>query len=463
MITHIGISDLHAGAPNSLIMPLGDENPADPQPVTVAFAAALQAFLGAAKATPKLMVLGDLIDLQFSNRTTASQNAVGFLKEVKARAPLSDTLIATAGNHDHAIWSDARLAFETRMLTGDTLPIDLRDATPAFSPSSANSRMLDAIADVAGFQQVDLRYPNIGFHANDRIVQFHHGHFVEGVYRAISSLRDHLVATPRETLTVAEIARENAGWIDFLWPSIGDAGFGDDASEIYQNLLTTAGFRHLSSILTDKISGQLSAHLPLSGNLTVQKTIRIATQVALDLTLGQYRDTERYTEVTALTDDGREGVQWYLEGPVLCQIADEDIPLTDDVTFVFGHTHKPFAERLTAAGFPGPVKAYNTGGWTLNGPRLDNAEGASLVLMNETLDVANLRIFGTPHNGKIPDIQIDMLDQRTPTAKAFFAEIARCVAMTQEAWAELHQAVGVAYRDRQAYLLDLTAHGRAAQ
>ena len=37
-----------------------------------------------------------------------------------------------------------------------------------------------------------------------------------------------------------------------------------------------------------------------------------------------------------------------------------------DVTFVFGHTHKPFQEDVNFREYPGWVNVYNSGGWVID-------------------------------------------------------------------------------------------------
>ena len=216
MLTHICLSDLHAGAPNSLLMdtPFG----ADRAPVSSRFSEALAPFLAAARAgedspKPQLVLLGDVLDLQFSDRTTAMHNGSRFLTGLAESGHLDPCVLATAGNHDHAFWTDARLGLEI----DPDLPEALTHATPAFAPTfAAQSRMLQAVLTKAGFQSQDFRYPNIGVANENRTVVLHHGHFAEAEYIAISHLIDVLRTGPARDLTVADIAAENGGWIDFL-------------------------------------------------------------------------------------------------------------------------------------------------------------------------------------------------------------------------------------------------------
>ena len=463
MLKYVCISDLHAGALTSLLTDLPGRDPSVASPVTQAFAGALGAFLSQTgrrgRDAPKLILLGDVFDLQFSDRAAAAASARTFLSALRETGGLSPDVIATAGNHDHALWTDARLALEASEFSKKPQGPEYRSATPAFTEDpGAQSRLLDAVLSSAGFGNVDLRYPNLGFHNAERAVFLHHGHFIETEYRLISALKDALSGVPRTSITAEDLAAENAGWIDFAWSSFGDAaGLGDDAQRLYQNMLTTTGFRRLSRRWAEKLADALGEALPMSGNLKVREVLRILSEVGIDTTLGRFRDTERYAEVDALTPGGREGLAWYLGGPGRGQIDAELKHLPRDLAFVFGHTHKPFEARLSAPGLPAPARVYNTGGWTLNGPRLDNAEGAAMVLIDDDLNTASVRLFNTPRNGEVAPAHVEMLSNGSPGEQHFLREIQDWLDGSEREWRDLAETVCAAYEQRQAMLLKLTS------
>ena len=463
MLKYVCISDLHAGALTSLLTDLPDRDPSVASPVTRAFAAAFGAFLSrtnrGGKDAPQLILLGDVFDLQFSDRAAAAASARTYLSALWETNGLSPDVIATAGNHDHALWTDARLALEANAFTVKSPSPEYRSATPAFSEEpGAQSRLLDAVLTSAGFGRVDLRYPNLGFHNAERAVFLHHGHFIETEYRLISALKDALSGMPRTSITAEDLAAENAGWIDFAWSSFGDAaGLGGDAERLYQNMLTSTGFRRLSRRWAEKLADALGGALPMSGNRKVRDVLGLLSEVGMDTTLGRFRDTERYAEVDALTPGGREGLAWYLGGPGRGQIDAELKELPQDLAFVFGHTHKPFEARLAAPGLPAPVRVYNTGGWTLNGPRLDNAEGAAMVLIDDDLNTASVRLFNTPRNGKVVPAHVEMLSNGSAGEQHFLEDIRDWLDGSEREWSNLAEIVCSAYERRQALLLKLTS------
>lgn len=463
MVRYVCLSDLHAGGLTSMLRDLSG----DPQSlrakskVTSAFAKAMGAFLAelrpASEARPQLILLGDVLDLQFSKRSDAVRDALGFLDALHRTEQLSGDVIATAGNHDHAIWAEARLTMEAAAVMRDDP--DTRPITPAFkADKDAKCELLRAVLTKAGFSSLDLRYPNIGFANSARAVVLHHGHYVESEYRMMSSLKDALCDDRDEGMTVEKLAAENAAWVDFAWSPFDDA----DALEVlYQNFLTTAGFRRISQRWAKEAAQHLSEMLPLSGNRTVQDLLNVMTRTGMDAVLGRARDTERMAEVTSLTTSGMEGLKWYISQPVLGQIRHEKPEFEGDMTFVFGHTHRPFSMRTRVDGWDTPLKVHNTGGWTLNGPRLDNAEGASMVLIDAHLTTASLRLFSTPRNGKIPEVTVDMLSDGSAEEEAFRDRINAAINATQDHWDALHEVVLQAYLDRQALLLRLTGEDAA--
>ena len=54
---------------------------------------------------------------------------------------------------------------------------------------------------------------------------------------------------------------------------------------------------------------------------------------------------------------------------------------------------------MVAANYSEPVRVFNSGGWMLDEPRLDTVQGASMVLIDEDLNVAAVRLFDCPMNG----------------------------------------------------------------
>ena len=109
--------------------------------------------------------------------------------------------------------------------------------------------MMTALNRRAGFSgSVTLRYPNFALYdkARDRAVILHHGHFIDATYRAMTSLNDLLTGCPRPDVSAADLADENANWIDFGWSSFGQASnLSRDVVTLYSGLAVGSEAHHL--------------------------------------------------------------------------------------------------------------------------------------------------------------------------------------------------------------------------
>ena len=103
--------------------------------------------------------------------------------------------------------------------------------------------------------------------------------------------------------------------------------------------------------------------------------------------------TERGTPSVALSTAGQTGLMNYLEGPVRGQLRQEWGYVPEEVTFVYGHTHKPFVDRRSVPGFPGPVSVANTGGWVVDTAVPAPVQAGVAVLVSENLDTASLQFY----------------------------------------------------------------------
>ena len=116
-ITHVCISDLHAGALTSLVTT--DETPplhnGKPTPsIEDTFAAAMSELLGGIKEksspNPDLVLLGDGLDLSLSPPDRSFDALKGFLTPLFETGSFSTSMPFIPGNHDHSLWTEARFA-----------------------------------------------------------------------------------------------------------------------------------------------------------------------------------------------------------------------------------------------------------------------------------------------------------------------------------------------------------------
>jgi hypothetical protein len=120
--------------------------------------------------------------------------------------------------------------------------------------------------------------------------------------------------------------------------------------------------------------------------------------------------SERAAVVQPLGKKGKEGLKKYVGGPLKQQIHEEHkhvqgkIPY--DVTFVFGHTHKPFEGRVRIDGYAKQVKLYNTGGWVVDSVEPQPIHGGAIVLVDEDFNVASLRMYNEEAAGSEYRVEI---------------------------------------------------------
>ncbi|MCP4986762.1 MAG: hypothetical protein GY928_12130 [Colwellia sp.] len=146
-----------------------------------------------------------------------------------------------------------------------------------------------------------------------------------------------------------------------------------------------------------------------------------------------------------LSQKSRMGLRSYMNTPLYNQIIDEKvISAVEDVTFIFGHTHKLFQECMNIKNYPSWVKIYNTGGWIVESTKPEPKHGGAIVLIDENLDSALLRMY---NENEDPDGYIVKVeDARHPGTEStvFCAEIDKLVVANQDPWKSFSDSVAKA-------------------
>ncbi|MEO0830521.1 MAG: hypothetical protein AAFY03_08675, partial [Pseudomonadota bacterium] len=169
---------------------------------------------------------------------------------------------------------------------------------------------------------------------------------------------------------------------------------------------------------------------------------------ALNATLGAWSDSERYSKTVALSRSGLSSLTSYIDYAVKPQLAQELGQVPDDLTFVFGHTHKPFVEEIVPSQ-GNTVPVCNTGGWYLDNIRLDSADGAAMVLIDEHLNAVWVRYFAVPINRTVPETLVTLVSKPSDSAKAFLDQIRAWVEADSLLWRGLSKTASKDYRLRQ--------------
>ncbi|EAQ27872.1 hypothetical protein NAP1_09767 [Erythrobacter sp. NAP1] len=447
-IRHVVLSDIHLGARDSLLTHVDVTGAiADgPSDVLRAFAATIGETMQGEK--PQLVLLGDALDLGLSPFGDVSKS---FLQLLDAFFPkdgpelFQREIIYIAGNHDHHLWRMAQdHGFVTALQSGE-LPGDLEAVTTIFGTPRHRCRLMESlIAHRPHLEGASVRiaYPNWGLSDREsgRAVVMHHGHYLDGMYRSLSNVRGFLEDSDARPSTMRQLEQENGPWIDFLWSDLGSAGdVGGEVGSLYETMLSAGASHDFAEGLARRITGGLHAKMginpkmPLKYGVTLDNLIR----AGIDITAGRTAERQRDGYGHVLGADEVDDLDWYIGTPLAKAMEDELPGRPRELSFIFGHTHKPFQDELKVDGFDLPVAVFNTGGWVLDEPTLMPVQGCAAMLVSDTLEVASLRLFNDPTDGTIAPVRVegsgrisrlvDDASQAVDRASASWADFSRLV------------------------------------
>jgi UDP-2,3-diacylglucosamine pyrophosphatase LpxH len=461
-IRWVCISDLHLGALNSLltnVTPDGERvDGSAASPVLTALCDCLRSLRQPGQDPPELVVLGDLFELALTSPEDAASTFSQFITELRpgvADAAIAPTLRFVPGNHDHHLWSRASDDRYLRQLQLDASAIPGprdRHAThllPSNDRVPVRDRFVEILAtraDPATAVTVEQSYPNLGLvtDSGDRTVILTHGHFIEPLYRMMSML-DTVFGSPRTSAVEAwQLESDNGGWIDFFWSSMGDSGdIMRVTRSLYESLQShEAMHAEIAAIeRAIKFAGRSRARADAEAH-AVAALLRAGVGTAL---------RERHHPGVILSPNAEEGLISYLNGPVVTQ-ATAEIGSPRDVTFIFGHTHKPFVEHRTTDAFSAPVAVVNTGGWVVDTPELNPIKGASIILIDEKLNVASVRCYAEGPAASSYCLQIE--PSSSTGSNELVEELRSTINTDRDPWLTLAQLIQSVVGDRGRQLAD---------
>lgn len=414
------LSDLHAGADESLLSVLGIDGHVDPDAIsgtTAAFAQAMDATITALSGTQAhdLVILGDALDLSLSQPHVASAVFRGFMAHLPTQM-LSGSISFVPGNHDHALWTAQRFA-EGRGSPAD--PAHWAHVTPAFADRAtlSGSATLNALMP-EGSAPVVTYYPDQGIgpvtgDTDHRCVVLHHGHFIESAYRFMTRFLTVLSGRAAPPMTAETLESVNATWIDFVWSRFGDTGpLGKQIALSEELLLTGGGAHQVQDRLAGALARMLQASLPLPREARVSDTLMQVSRGLVDSFIGSYSQMERFSYADVLSRASQQGLCDYIDHVVAGRMQDElnADPRDMRLTFIFGHTHKPFADRIIAERFARPVTVYNTGGWVLDTAMMSSVEGAAIAFVDEHMNTALLTLYDLDGDGILQAASVSSAD-----------------------------------------------------
>ncbi|WP_284126140.1 metallophosphoesterase [Parerythrobacter aestuarii] len=418
-IRHVVLSDLHLGARDSLLTHVhGDGAIAEgPSEVLAAFANGLRETLRD-QHKPQLVLLGDALDLGLSPFGDVSKS---FLQLLDAFFPAGGEdlfdreIIYVAGNHDHHLWRMAQDHCFVLALESGELPKDLEAVTPIFGTPSHRCRLMESLIAHRPHLQgamVRIAYPNWGLSdaSSGRAVVMHHGHYLDGTYRALSNMRGFLGDGDAMPATMRQLEQENGPWIDFLWSDLGSAGeIGGEAGSLYEVMLSAGASHDFAESIARRVTGGLRSKLGINPKMELKYGVTLDNLIraAVDLTAGRAAERQRDGYGHVLGEAEIEDLGWYLGMPLAKELQRELADMPRELSFIFGHTHKPFQDELLVDGYRVPVGIFNTGGWVLDEPTLMPVQGCAAMLVSEELEVASLRLFNDPTDGTMSPVRVE--------------------------------------------------------
>lgn len=472
-VRYLILSDLHFGAENSVLTDVlpGKRvvDPDNPGPAMRALVHCLRDLVGSneSRDKPTLVLGGDMLELALALDHVAATVFEQFVQLIMAGPDrlFAPTIYFVPGNHDHHLWEGARERHYAEYVASAPRDQPLespRHTTPMLAAIDENpwdAQLLTALIHRIGERdlQVQTVYPNLAFLSDDgrRGIVFHHGHFVESMYRLMSVLNELIFERPTSP-EVGQWEAENFAWVDFFWSTLGQSGdVGVDIALIYESLQSKQATDRLVTRLADGVAGQIP-----HGRFRRAFTRRALT-TALDLAVSRVTARERRNTTSVLSPDAQRGLREYIEGPVRNQLVAEcngDPP--SELTFAFGHTHKPFLDVLDAEGYPTPLNVMNTGGWVVDGLQPEPLHGAAAILVDEDLNSLMLRFYAQRNSAS----EYHAVVQTTPGSEntEFAQRVRAIVEANRKPWSEFSATVADVVTQRNQDLATILASPPAA-
>ncbi len=457
-IRWVCLSDLHLGALDSVLTAIASDgcsvDASVPSPVLTALCECI-GVLGDSADPPDLVILGDLFELALGSTDHAGATFAHLVRGLRpgtTGAAVSPLIRFVPGNHDHHLWRRARgewyLDHIEQLPADEPLPPEAHTTAllPARQRLPVRDRLIELLAaraDPAIKVSVEQSYPNLGMvsESGERVVVGSHGHFIEPLYRAMSALTDVFETATSEPLTFHQLEAENGAWIDFFWSSMGDSGAVSGVTRsLYESLQS-------DQMMEAELDAIRRAICRRSGSRARRHLEGLFAEHVLGAAMKKSFRRERHVP-EVLSPTAQTGLGDFLSGPLARQLS-EEVGSPRQVTFLFGHTHKPFSSVSEVPGLPAALSVVNTGGWVVDTPEPEPNKGAAVVLVDDNLDVAVLRCYTQgPERTANVRIEAPAGQEQNPLVDALVNRIDP----TRDPWLSLADAAAVTESDRRAQL-----------
>jgi hypothetical protein len=461
-IRYICLSDTHFGEEDSLLTNLKtastDTDPTQPSPVMVQLVECLRSLISSNSSAkkPTLILNGDILELALCTTNEAAMVFERFIELILGdQGKLFKEIVYIPGNHDHHLWELARetqyVNYIADMPPGSYLPIPWH-STNMFVENDPNpllsyflTRLVKRIPRLKDFA-VKTAYPNFGLFKEDKqkCVVFTHGHFIEPLYQAMSILRNLIFPDRARPRHIWDIEAENFAWIDFFWSTMGRSGeAGQDVELIYEKMQDREEFKKLLYATADNLARKYD--LPGWGDVMEAKIAKWVFGAMVNKTVGM----ERTRTDRPLSKEAEKGLWAYMNGPLREQILTERKEnMPRDITFVFGHTHKPFQEDMNFKGYPEWVNVYNTGGWIVESVDPEPMHGGAMILVDEDLNAVSLRMYNEDADQTKYSVRVEEATHAGEEKNPLYHKIGSLVKASDEPWKTFSSVVADTVRKR---------------
>ncbi len=465
-IRYVCLSDMHFGAETSLLTDLGahgEAQPEQPSPVLRQLAKCLRKLIPDQDPglKPALIINGDVLELALAQDNTAAMAFQQFIDLTMLDGePLFSSILFNPGNHDHHLWETARETQFAEYVKGLAWE-------KSIEPAWHVSRIFKQHVESYFFNSLlkrhprlkDLRintaYPNFGLLDADRQkgVVFHHGHFTEEIYLLVSILKTMLFPGSEVPMDIWGIEGENFAWIDFFWSTLGRSGdAGVAVDRVYEKLQDKEQVKkllhNLAEGLTEKYgSSAWPAHLLEEGFI----------ELACNALVNGMGSLERHNTDVPLSEKSEEGLKHYIEWPLKNHIVSELGFSPEKLTFVFGHTHKPWQRVKNYEGYREPVLVYNSGGWVVDHVERDDKYGGAVILVDDNLDVVSLSMYKEEENEADYSVRVEEALRPGENESQLYSKIKDRVDAHSDPWKAFSATVASEVRLRAQYLKERIA------
>lgn len=464
-IRYVIFSDMHLGAENSILTNLAENSSetdtTKPSPVMIKMIECLRDIIGRNEGTqkPTLVLNGDLMELALNTTNNASMAFERFIELAMPAdmEPLFDkNIFFLSGNHDHNMWERSRnyhyIEYLKTLKAGEHIRDEIH-CTNMFNPQPISENLLNALVHRYPHLQdvnVNAAYPAHAVLSEDKqkCVVFCHGHYVESMYSLMTNLRSKVFPDRTKPQTFEFLEQENFAWVDFFWSTLGRSGsVGKDIDLIYDKIQDPAQVK----IMMHNIAVSFAEH---HKNMLLRWAETEILQEILSFTVGRLAASERNEPDVVLTPDATLGLKVFMETFVMNQLHHElqgNIPT--NISFVFGHTHKPFQQLMNYTGYAAPVKVYNSGGWVVDTMKPQPLHGGSILLVDEHMDVIVLQMY---KEGK-HNVTLEELKDVNEKSCEFFQRINKLIDMNKEPWSGFASIAEREIALRYKYLAEIAA------